>query len=291
MENQVEIVFWDVQHGHSTYIRTPNGKHLVIDLGIGSKKDEKFSPILHLKNKYKINTLDLVTITHPHKDHMDDLLNLHHIDVKVFTRPFHLKQSDILTERILDSDLGLFRTYLSLTDYYSTPLLPNSNSNYREADKLGGLEVLEFIPKNSSTGNLNNHSVVSVLSYASTKVVIPGDNEDSSLRELLEQPEFYNAIKDADVLLAPHHGRMKGYYPDFVKTVNPRITIISDSSLKDTSARYKYTIDSRGWHVYYNNGNSEVRKTLSTYNDGVIIVKFGHGDKNPFLNIRTKQIK
>ncbi|ODS37411.1 MAG: hypothetical protein A7316_09440 [Candidatus Altiarchaeales archaeon WOR_SM1_86-2] len=32
----LEIVFWDVQHGSATYIKTPNGKHIVQDLGTGS---------------------------------------------------------------------------------------------------------------------------------------------------------------------------------------------------------------------------------------------------------------
>lgn len=50
MENALEMVFWDVQHGHATYLKTPNGRHIVIDLGIGSWDDNNqiFSPLLHL---------------------------------------------------------------------------------------------------------------------------------------------------------------------------------------------------------------------------------------------------
>ena len=45
--SKLSIFFWDVQHGHSTYIRTPNDRHIVVDLGIGdySLDDEEFSPL------------------------------------------------------------------------------------------------------------------------------------------------------------------------------------------------------------------------------------------------------
>ena len=35
MAQDCTVVFWDVQHGHSTYIRTPNDRHIVVDLGTG----------------------------------------------------------------------------------------------------------------------------------------------------------------------------------------------------------------------------------------------------------------
>lgn len=46
MTNSVQMVFWDVQHGHATYIKSPNGRHIVIDLGTGdySGKNTNFSP-------------------------------------------------------------------------------------------------------------------------------------------------------------------------------------------------------------------------------------------------------
>ena len=35
MNKECTVIFWDVQHGHSTYIKTPNNRHIVIDLGTG----------------------------------------------------------------------------------------------------------------------------------------------------------------------------------------------------------------------------------------------------------------
>jgi beta-lactamase superfamily II metal-dependent hydrolase len=87
----LKVVVWDVQHGHATYIRTPNGKHIVIDLGIGSyeRSSADFSPLLHLKKEWRVNQLDSVIITHPHRDHIDDIFNFDKLTPKTLSRPKH----------------------------------------------------------------------------------------------------------------------------------------------------------------------------------------------------------
>jgi len=51
MSETANFKFWDVQHGHATYVNSPNDRHIVIDLGTGSYQDfnEEFSPLIHLK--------------------------------------------------------------------------------------------------------------------------------------------------------------------------------------------------------------------------------------------------
>jgi competence protein ComEC len=64
--------------------------------------------------------------------------------------------------------------------------------------------------------NLNNCSIVTVLSYARSKIIIPGDNESSSWKALLKRNDLKTAIKDADILLAPHHGRESGWHAELL---------------------------------------------------------------------------
>ena len=92
MAGQVEMVFFDVKHGNSTYIKSPNGKHIIIDLGKGSLKNnnEDFSPLLHLKTNYNVQQLDYVIITHPHKDHIADIMNFTELVPKILGRPGNL---------------------------------------------------------------------------------------------------------------------------------------------------------------------------------------------------------
>ena len=84
----LEMVFWDVQHGNAAYIKTPNNRHIVQDLGTGSYGDDSiaFSPLKYLKNKYGLSRIDGLIVTHPHKDHISDILNVISLSPRRFSR-------------------------------------------------------------------------------------------------------------------------------------------------------------------------------------------------------------
>jgi len=281
----LEMVFWDVQHGNATYIKTPNETHIVQDLGTGSygAANKQFSPLLRLKNKYGVKQLDCVIITHPHKDHISDIMNFEALSPRVLLRPEHLPKEDIL-KNVRDEDRRLFEKYFEIDKKYSDPVSREENPKLPENS--GGVEIKTFIPKSCSTSEINNHSVVTVISYADSKIILPGDNEPPSWKELLEDQRFCSTIKNADILLAPHHGRKSGFYPKLFEYFEPKLTIISDGRFCDTSATDRYSGISTGWTVFRRNGEKEKRKCVTTRNDGVIVVKFGYTeDKTPFINV------
>lgn len=285
MTPTLEIVFWDVQHGSATYIKTPNGKHIVKDLGTGSYKtnDEKFSPLLHLKQKWRVNQLDYVIITHPHKDHIDDIMNFDELSPLALSRPKHLPRDEIM-KNVQKEDEYLFEKYFEIDQRYSSPI--SSTSDPLLSNNNGGVKIEKFTPNSSSTSNINNHSIVTVLSYADSKVILTGDNEPPSWNELLEIERFKNSIKNADILLAPHHGRNSGFSPELFEYFNPKLTIVSDGRFCDTSATDRYSKISKGWLVHRRNGNEEMRKCVTTRNDGVIVVKLGYNNgKEPFIDV------
>ncbi len=291
MENKCEVVFWDVQHGHMTYIKTPNNRHIVIDLGTGdySKGEEGFSPLLHLKNEYGVTQLDCVMITHPHLDHIDDILNFEALSPKVFLRPKHLTNDEVM-EHVFDKHLEKFEKYCEINDRYSLPISNDSPDKISNPENWGGLMVKSFTPSVCNHNNFNNHSIVTVISFEGIKVVIPGDNEKCSFDELLKNLGFKKAIQEADILLAPHHGRESGYNKEFVECVNPRLTIVSDSKFCDTSANARYTAISRGWKVFRNDGSSRERKCLTTTSDGEVVAHFGrkNDSSRAFLHVKIK---
>ena len=89
-------VFWDVQHGHATTVTSPNNRVFVVDLGQGSYgSGSTFSPLVFMHNS-GIRTLDHLIISHPHLDHIDDILNVELFEVGVIFRPGHLERNDIL---------------------------------------------------------------------------------------------------------------------------------------------------------------------------------------------------
>lgn len=272
--SQLEMVFWDVQHGHSTYIKTPNNRHIVIDLGTGdySGLNKEFSPLLHLKNVYRVERLDYVIITHPHLDHIDDILNFDALSPRVLLRPKSISNAKVM-ENVRDQDRAKFAKYCEINDRYTENVAGTVNDPTMP-ENWGGVKITPFQPQDRESVNFNNHSIVTVVEFEGIKVVIPGDNEKSSLDELLKNNIFKDAVRNADILLAPHHGRDSGYNSDFVDLVNPRITVVSDGRFCETSANGNYSAKSRGWEVETSTV-SEQRRCLTTNSDGEIYVRFG----------------
>lgn len=284
MSEKLKIIVWDVQHGHAIYFQTPGGQDFVIDLGTGSygDSDYEFSPLLHLKRNYGVVILDGVTITHPHRDHLDDIFNFDELSPRTLYRPTHLSEDDIREgnsrqdKEIIDEYLKIDRRYSGQVDSDSNPFLAKNN---------GGAQIDTFFPRLCATSNLNNHSIVTIISCASSKIIIPGDNEPPSWNELLATRSFLSAIKGTYILLAPHHGRESGFSSELFKYISPYLTIISDGP-SDTTASDKYSNHSLGWTVHKRTGGTEERKCVTTRKDGVIEVDFGKGtDGKPYMQV------
>lgn len=283
----LRFVFWDVQHGHATYLATPGGRHIAIDLGTGTYASSRaeFSPLLNLKQNWGVTELDGVLITHPHRDHLDDIVNFEELSPQVLWRSKHLSEADIRAGNRKD-DSGIIDKYLEINDRYSATV-PDGADPFLASNN-GGVDFQVFTPRSCNTSNLNNHSMVAVITYAHSTMLIPGDNEPPSWKELLEREDFRLAIRNTDILLAPHHGRESGFSSELFEHINPRLCIISDGRFSDTSATDRYSKNSQGWTVHKRSGDKEERKCVTTRNDGVIVVKFGMNSSNePFIEVTT----
>lgn len=278
MSDELTYVSWDVQHGHASYFGMPNGNHTVIDLGTGSYGGSgSFSPLKHLQNKYGVDRLDHVIVTHPHKDHIDDILNFEDLNPRVFTRPKHLAREDIM-EDVREEDEALFDKYFKINDRYDTPV--SSEDSPKNPSNTGGASIQTFHPTECGSSNINNHSIVTVVEYLGVKFLIPGDNEPPSWKELLEDESFVEAIRGTDIFLASHHGRESGYHADLFDHFTPKLVIVSDGRFGDTSATDRYSDVAEGWTVHSRSGGSSKRYCVTTRQDGVITVKVGTGTED-----------
>ena len=277
----LRIVMWNVRHGSAAYIQTPNGKGIAIDLGA----EDGFSPLQHLWVSGL--RLDHVTITHPHMDHIDDILNFNLVPPVTLLAPKHLTEDDIRggNPKPNQEVEAKIQKYLEISRGYSYPIEPQNNVDRPQNN--GGISIQTFIPHLSSKGNLNNHSVVTVLEYSGVKILIPGDNESASWEELLNRRDFLTAITGTQVLVAAHHGRESGYYRDLFDHFLPLITLISDGRTVDTSATARYTNLTQGCSVRRRNGTIQDRKCVTTRNDGHIEVTIFPGTvtQHPILDV------
>lgn len=288
----LEIVVWDVQHGSAAYINTPDGRHIVVDLGAGGENGGWFSPLQTLRSNRGVHNLDAVIVTHPHRDHLEDIVGLLDLCPKVLCTPRHLTDQEI-REGNRAGDMPFIESYLVFRRMYSTPPLPGMELERPMDSTHAGIHV--FSPMRASRKNLNDHSLVLVVSYAGLKILIPGDNESASWRELLENPIFVSAIKGADVVIASHHGRESGYCPELFAAIGrkPRLVVVSDGPFSDTSATSKYCSRVTGWTVFDPSGTSEERYCVTTRKDRHITIKCGwtpEGSNVPsFLNVTTSK--
>jgi len=287
MGQQCTVVFWDVQHGHATYIKTPNNRHIVVDLGTGdySGNNLEFSPLRQLRYKYDVTEMDLVVITHPHLDHIDDILNFDLVSPIVLLRPRQITNEEVMVG-VLEKDRKKMEKYCEINNRYNTDIAEYSKNNTAKPENWGGLKIQTFVPTSCDHSNINNHSIIVIIEYATTKIVLTGDNQKCSFDELMSIQSFMAAIKDADMLLAPHHGRESGYNIEFVNQVNPKLTVVSDGRFCETSANGRYSAKSSGWTVHSKSGPSVPRKCLTTNTDGEVVAKFGYNSENrPYLQV------
>ena len=267
----LRFIMWNVQHGSAGYIQTPNGKNIVVDLGAG----DDFSPLTHLWRE-GVRKLDHVTITHPHMDHIEDIVYFDAFEPQTLKIPSHLTEKDIRGGNPKPSPEAdqKIRTYLDIKRRYSGAA--NLQDNVCLLQNSGGASLLMFNPVKASTGNLNNHSVVTTVEYNGVKILIPGDNESASWEELLGQPLFRIAIANTHVLVAAHHGRESGFYRPLFDHIRPLITLISDGRTVGTSVTSWYDAVTQGYQVRRrSDGTMRVRKCVTTRNDGSIVVEVG----------------
>jgi len=277
--------FWDVQHGSATWLHMPNGENIVIDLGIGSINNGQatFRPLEYMRRRRGVDRLDALIVSHPHKDHIGDIANAERLRPRVLRRP-RLSAHEIRQGNPKDKDTPELARYLAFDRRYSTPVAASPLSRERG----DGVTIQTFTPTRCPPSNLNNRSVVTVVEYAQSKLLIPGDNEDPSWQELLERADFRKAIRGTDVLVAAHHGRQAGFCAELFDLIRPKLTVISDGPAP-TAATAKYKAVTTGWKTFYRRGGSERRFCLTTRRDNDVVIELGRGHDRPYLKATTGQ--
>jgi len=259
---------WDVELGLAIHIAAPNGKYIVIDLG--SKAG--VSPLRSLLLK----TVGYMVITHPHHDHFSDIQNINYGYPQVLWRVKDFSREELVASA-REGEKDDFVKYCDFTESFTGVLTEDEKPS--SGNPFDGLSARVFSTSLCDKSNKNNFSAIVVLQLGNAKIVVCGDNEKSSFEKLMARDSFKEAVKNAYVLVAAHHGRESGYYDDFVTLVNPYLTVISDTSEGETSVTDKYDKKTEGYPVYNNsNMKKETRKCLTTRKDGNIMIEFGETD-------------
>jgi|SRR4051794_15938453 len=275
----LRVYFHDVGHGQAIHIFTPAGECVVIDLGCSAQ----FSPLEWLRGV--TDTIDSLLITHPHGDHIAEMLDIERLgfSVRQLWRPVWLSEDAIRSQNQSRFGEQLDR-YIQMSARYTDPILPTELVG--EPSVSAGLQIRRFAATDCGESNINNHSFVVILEYLGAKIVIPGDNEPPSWRSLLTQPDFRVAVTGTNVFMASHHGRQSGYCSELFDLVKPNLCVISDREVCDTNAGPRYSERATGWSLKSRStGKSEKRYAVTTRCDGYIQAKVWHDAGTNYLEV------
>lgn len=207
----LEVTFVDVGQGDSIFIKTPQGKFILLDGG-GSRltevEERKLLPFLHSRG---INRFYMLINSHPDIDH---LKGLEKVAKEHKTHFLCIPASLAAVPEYQDIKSAV------LNQEGKVLYLRRGQEIYVEKDLV--LEIMHPGGKYSG-GKYNDYSLVIYMKYRDFSILLVGDIEEKGIKELLAKGGF----KTADVVKVPHHGSRGSLSPEFYDQVDPRLAVIS----------------------------------------------------------------
>ena len=234
----LKVHYLDVGQGDSIFIELPNNETMLID---AAESYQSENIINYLKN-LNYQKIDYVIGTHPHTDHiggLKDIINTFEIG-KIY-----------------------MPKVVSTTKTYESLLMAIKDKNLKINTAKAGTSIIDtdtlkiniLAPNNSIYTELNNYSVVTKITYGTTKFLFMGDAEKLSENEIKENVT-------ADVIKIGHHGSNTSSSIDFIKKVNAKYGIISVGLNNKYNLPKEETItnwENSGTKIYLTSTNGTIR--------------------------------
>ena len=234
----LKVHYLDVGQGDSIFVELPNNETMLID---AAESYQSENIINYLKN-LNYQKIDYVIGTHPHTDHiggLKDIINTFEIG-KIY-----------------------MPKVISTTKTYESLLMAIKDKNLKINTAKAGTSIIDtdalkiniLAPNNSIYTELNNYSVVTKITYGTTKFLFMGDAEKLSENEIKENVT-------ADVIKIGHHGSNTSSSIDFIKKVNAKYGIISVGLNNKYNLPKEETItnwENSGTKIYLTSTNGTIR--------------------------------
>jgi competence protein ComEC len=196
--------FFDVGQGDAALVTSPSGVNILIDGGPDEAQVSTELAALGVKR------LDAVVVTHRHADHVAGLTNvLARVPVGLVLEPGCPDTSPIHTA--LDAAIADER-------------VPVRYPRAGDSIIVGDLRLDVVSPDRCWMGtnsDMNNDSLVILLSYGERTLLLGGEPEEPAQQVLLDR----RAPLRAELLKVPHHGSSTSL-PEFFQAVDPELAVI-----------------------------------------------------------------
>lgn len=261
LNSQSTITYIDVGHGSSTLIQFPGKTTVLIDGGaITSKRfnigERVIAPYLWHQG---ISRLDGIIITHSDGDHYNGLFYILE----------HFKPPIIWTNRLKDQG-DSYDDLLKLAQEMGTEVRIPHEGQLLFQEASAKIFCQAHPRKNSLVSN--DSGLIIGYRHHRFSALFPGDISNSVEKQLVEK----NMVGHADILLSPHHGSATSNSDLFLKTIQPKLLIVSNRR------RYSPSVQMKRLHDRCRKLNIDI---AATGNSGAIIVKTGGKgfDLKPFI--------
>lgn len=214
----LEATFLDVGQGLSVYIRTPEGRNVLIDAGGGGDGsfDAGENIVLPYLRQQGVRELDLLILTHPHADHYG---GMQAVAGGLAVRRFAWNgQSE---------DSQPFSQLMAALQSAAIPAVTLSAGDRIILDDATTLEVLSPPQRQfrDTEDDSNNNSLVLRLVNQSFSLLVTGDVEKEALAWLLSE-ESTARLKTV-ALQVPHHGSRNVMLPSLLTFACPQAAVVS----------------------------------------------------------------
>jgi len=237
------------------------------------QKKYPVNPIEYLKG-FDVGSIFRYIQTHPDMDHMGGIKDLfaEFSPINMWDTDNNKEMGSFEGSPYSEDDWEFYKDLRSgsESDPKRLTLFAGSKGQYFNKNEDGitggnGLYIVaptkKLVDEANENEDYNDCSYVIVFQSSNgQKVVIGGDSHDNTWEYILENHK--SDVKDADLLIAPHHGRDSGRNYDFLDTVNPKLTFFGNA--KSEHLAYDHW-NRRGLEKFTNNqGNC----LLAQFNEG-----------------------
>jgi len=246
--NSLTLTCLNVGHGQAILVQLPPNKNILFDAGSLHNADvgnRTIAPFLKYKGISKINC---IIISHNDIDHINAIPEIAancNIDAIYANNAFFDKKDEWGTAKFLNDTL--------LKQGIKIKPLP------AELNLDGPAGVKTLWPK-GATEQLtdNDKSLVAVIEFAATKILLTSDIEKFAQKELLKLYPDLNP----QIVIAPHHGSTKTSDRAFIEKLAPKILLHSSSRKQYTTQ--KQTSHKNNPKSYYTSKDNAITVNISS---------------------------
>lgn len=150
---------------------------------------------------------------------------------------------------------------------------PELNSVQKVPHRVNDINLAFYCVYYPHETDTNNLSLVTFVQFGTSYIIYPGDLERSGWLKLLAVPDFVEHLRNVNVFIASHHGRINGYCEEVFNYCAPEIVIVSDQEKAfSTQDHDRYSKHCSG----VNMGTflaPKIRRVLTTRNDGSLTLQ------------------